>query len=347
MKTPPRVSVVIPAFNAGRWVAAALRSVASQQSLPMEIILVDDGSTDDTVDQASRAMTGVSSFRLIRNERNKGIVAALNRGIAESRGAYIARMDADDLCIPDRFAKQVDFLETTGADLCGSWFTEFGQGIPRDVRWPHTEPAVHAAIMFQNPICHPTMMAKREVMLGLPYREAYRLAEDYDLLGRACVAYRLANVPQVLLRYRRHRQQSTQSKRLKMEEITRRIRIEILCRQGFSPSPEEERLHNLIRAPTSIQNITDLEGIESWLFKLLEATRDEGARQVIATQWTRACIRAAPLQEAMWRIFRKSPLRAIAGIRPTANVDLYLLSRLGLEYSSRPFEYLRRFGMSA
>lgn len=313
----------------------------------MEIILVDDGSTDNTVEQASRAMIGVSTFRLIRNDGNKGIVAALNRGISESRGVYIARMDADDLCMPDRFAKQVDFLERTGADICGSWFTEFGQGIPRDVRWPHSEPAVHAAIMFQNPICHPTLMARRGVMLSLPYREDYRLAEDYDLLGRACVAYRLANVPQVLLRYRRHRQQSTQSKRLKMEEVTRRIRIEVLHRKGFSPSPDEARLHNLIRAPSSIHNINDLEGIESWLFKLLEATRDDAARQVIATQWTRACIRAAPLERAMWRMFQKSPLRKIAGIRPAANADLYLLSRLGLDYSSRLFEYLRRFGMSA
>jgi glycosyltransferase involved in cell wall biosynthesis len=339
--------VVIPAFNAAPWVGAALRSVARQQDTSMEIILVDDGSTDATVELASTAMVGVSNFKLIRSEHNLGIVAALNRGIDEARGRYIARMDADDLCMPNRFARQIDFLETTRTDLCGSWFTEFGQGFPRNVRWPHAQTAVHAAMMFQNAICHPTVMARREVMQELRYREGYRLAEDYDLFSRACGAYRLANVPAVLLRYRRHPRQSTQAKRSSMEDVTRRIRIEALRRQGFDPSPEEQRLHNLIRAPSSIYDADDLQGIENWLLKLHLAQQDQVARQVIASQWIRACIRAAPLRHVMWHAFRKSSLYAYSGAGPATDADIYLLSRLGLHYRSRPFEILRRLGMSA
>ena len=186
-------------------------------------------------------------------------------------------------------------------------------------------------------------MARREVFDKLRYREEYRLAEDYDLFVRAMSSFRIANVPEVLLRYRRHQQQATHAQRAPMEAITQRIRYEVLKAEGFHPTDKEMRLHNLIRAPHSLRDLDDLLGIETWLLKLTEHYSEIDAKEVIASQWIRACIRAAPLGPHMLRAYLGSPLRG--SVRST--LDLSVLAALRLDYSSKPFAVLRRLGLSA
>lgn len=343
----PVLSVVLPFYNAQAWLNQALTSLLRQTWRDFQVIAIDDGSHDASaqiVASASRAGLPITS---LRNDRNLGIVASLNRGIDAANGRFVARMDADDICVPGRFQKQLQFLEATGTDLCGSWFVEFGQGLPRVVRWPHREPELKAAMLFQNTICHPTVMARREVFERYRYREEYRLAEDYDLFARASAEFRMANVPVPLLRYRRHRQQATQAKRDAMEQITRRIRLEALRAQRIEATSEEQELHNLIRAPQSIRQMGDLEGIEAWLLKLIDLHENKDARQVIASQWLRACIRAAPLGMRMFRAFRASPLLKFAQTGVGTTIDMATLAGLKLNYRSAPFNVLRRLGLSA
>ena len=123
--------------------------------------------------------------------------------------------------------------------------------------------------------------------------------------------------------------------------------METLQRHGFSPSHEELRLHNLIRTPNSMHTIEDLIGIEAWLCRLYDAHSDTEARDVIATQWLRACIRAAPLGHIMWKTFRSS--RLFASLRPglEAQIDLLALAALRMDYRSPAFSTLRRMGISA
>lgn len=341
------VSVIMPCYNAAPWLGAALASILAQTHTELELLAVDDGSTDSTPDILARAAKRDPRLRVLRMQANAGIVAALNAGLDQARGAYIARMDADDLALPQRFARQLAFLEDSGVDLCGSWFTEFGHGIPRTVRWPHGEAALRTAMLFQNSICHPTLLAKRRVFANLRYRQDYLLAEDYDLYARAYRDFRLANVPEALLRYRRHAAQATQARRDAMEDVTRRIRLEVLAAQGIVADAAEQRLHNLVRAPVSLHAESDLKGIETWLLKLHGLMRDDDSRRIVASQWIRACIRGAPLGERMWTLYRASPLRMAAMASGLHDLDLRLLSLLKLEYRSRPFELLRRFGLSA
>lgn len=341
------VSAVMPCFNAARFLDAALDSLLRQTHAELEVVAVDDGSTDATAAILERRARFDPRIRVVRLERNQGIVAALNRGLDEARGAFIARLDADDVALPERLAVQLEFLHQHRLDLCGSWFVEFGQGLARITRWPHAEAAVKAGLLFQNPLCHPTVLARRQVFERHRYREEYRLSEDYDLFSRASAGFRLANVPRALTRYRRHPGQATQARREAMEAVARRIRLETLARQGFAPTAEEQRLHNLIRAPASIDRLDDLHGIERWLGTLLAAHADPDARQVIASQWLRACIRAAPLGGRMWRAWRNSPLRAAAGAGRGVDLDLRALTLLRLDYAGAAFFWLRRLGLSA
>lgn len=341
------VSVILPCYNAAPWLDAALYSILGQSHRELELLAIDDGSTDSTPDILARAAKHDTRVKLLGGRHNQGIVAALNLGLDHAQGDYVARMDADDIALPQRFARQLAFLDESGVDLCGSWFTEFGHGIPRAVHWPHTETSLRTAMLFQNSICHPTLMAQRRVFATLRYRPEYLLAEDYDLYARAYREFRLANLPELLLRYRRHGGQATQARRKAMEEVTRRIRLEMLAAQGIAASAEEQRLHNLVRAPVSLHSESDLAGIEAWLLKLHGQMRDEEARRIVASQWIRACIRAAPLGRRMWAVYQASPLRNAAGAGSMHDLDLRLLSLLKLEYRSRPFEFLRRFGLSA
>lgn len=338
------LSVVVPVYNGARWLQPALDSIFDQRfDEPFEVLLVDDGSTDRSAAIIEHAQKHHPSLKLLRNERNLGIVASLNRALDAARGNFVARMDADDICVPTRFSRQLRFLRETGVDLCGSWFIEFGNGIPRTVRWPHAEAGLRASMLFQNSICHPAVMARREVFDRYRYREAYRLAEDYDLFTRAMADFRIANVPEVLLRYRRHRHQATQAQRGPMEAVTRVIRLETLRAEGIHATDDEQRLHNLIRAPQSILRIEDLFGIETWLTKLANRYESPEAQRVIASQWIRACIRAAPLGTRMLSIYRASALRG--GARTL--FDLSALAALKLDYCSKPFAVLRRLGLSA
>ena len=341
------VSVVIPCFNSGKWLHHALVSVLSQTFELIEVIVVNDGSSDSSAKILRKFQRNEPRLRVIDLPVNRGIVHALNLGIDEAQGNFIARMDADDISAANRLSRQLSYLHDSGADVCGTWFIEFGQGLSRTVRWPHKEPAVRAAMLFQNTLCHPTILARREVFDRFRYREDYRLVEDYDLFSRACTKFRIANVPEALLRYRRHRKQATQARRDAMEIVTQQIRLETLHRQGFRPSQEELRLHNLIRTPNSMRTIDDLTGIEVWLCKLYDAHSDTEARDVIATQWLRACIRAAPLGRAMWEAFRSS--RLYAALRPSlaAQIDLISLAAMRMDYRSPAFSTLRRLGISA
>jgi hypothetical protein len=313
----------------------------------IEIIAINDGSTDDTGRILDDYARRDARLRVVHTERNLGIVSALNRGIDIAAGSLVARMDADDICKPRRLEKQVAFLEAGSTDLCGSWFIEFGQGPRRTTRWPHTMDTVEAAMLFQNAICHPTLIAKRQVFDRFRYREEFCLAEDYDLLSRAMQDFRIANVAEPLLYYRRHPAQATQASRTRMEAITRSIRRQALASRGIFPDDEQERLHNLIRAPASIADARDLAGIEAWLLSLLERPWTPDARKVIASQWIRACVRAAPLGAAMRDAFRKSRLTKVARSGFMVGVDLTALSLMKLDYRSRGFSFLRRLGLSA
>jgi len=204
--TPPRVSVVLCVYNQAAYVAEAIASILGQTLTDLELIVVDDGSTDSSPEVIHRFTD--PRIRYVRNERNLGHASSLNRGVALARGRYLAIMDSDDISLPERLARQVDFLDAhPDVAMCGSWVETFGART--EVRRFPTEPAVLAAsLLLSCPFSMPTVMLRREAMLpegfdprGLAYDYAYWV----DVANRAPVA----NLPEVLLKYRLHARQMT------------------------------------------------------------------------------------------------------------------------------------------
>lgn len=209
----PLVSVLMPAYNAAATLAAALESLRVQTLDDFEVVAVDDGSNDDTgrILEAWQPLgPRLRPFRLA----HQGLIGALNHGLQQCRGRYIARMDADDLCHPHRLQEQVRLLEEhPEVSVAGSLVETFpreqvGQGFRLYEEWLNrlvTDADIRREIFIESPIPHPSAMLRRQELLDLGGYEERGWPEDYDLWLRYAAAGRVfAKVPQVLLYWREH-----------------------------------------------------------------------------------------------------------------------------------------------
>lgn len=206
MQTEPTVSVILPVFNGQPSIQAALRSILNQSiANQIECIVIDDGSTDGTLEWLQQQ----SNITLIQ-QPHRGLVPALLAGIEQSRGPFIARMDADDISQPQRLARQVAYLENNRFDLV-SCLVEFGgdrstqAGYAHHVDWcNHVRDEVSISLnrFIESPIPHPSVLFRRELLNRLgTYRDG-DFPEDYDLWLRWLEAgARMGKVPEVLLRW--------------------------------------------------------------------------------------------------------------------------------------------------
>jgi len=202
--TPPIVTVLLPVHNGERYLREAVESILAQTFESFELLIVDDGSTDGT-EPICRSFTD-PRIRVVRHEQNAGLVSALNSGIDLISTEYVARMDADDVALPDRLGRQVAFLESRpDIAACGSWARELVDGRLRAVMRRPTGEYLRQTAWRPVPIFHPTACLRTEVLREFRYRADYVHAEDYDLWLRLCRHHRIDNVPKVLLHYRIHR----------------------------------------------------------------------------------------------------------------------------------------------
>ena len=211
----PAISVLLPVFNAERYLRAALESVLAQTFTDLECVIVDDGSTDTSPTILAQHAAHDDRIRIIRQE-NMGIVAALNRGLAECSAPLVARMDADDICLPQRLATQLDYLDRHPEVVAvGTAFQLISAaGVPGPVvQHPTSAEAIRRGLQSGNRLGHPTVLMRRDAVIAAGgYREALRHAEDYDLWTRLAEGHPLANLPGCLLLYRIHGGQISWSK---------------------------------------------------------------------------------------------------------------------------------------
>lgn len=207
-----KVTVLIAVRDGLPWLRGAIESVLAQTYADFELLLVDDASSDGSAEAAEAY--GDARIRVLRNERNVGQVPSLNRGLREARGAYVARLDADDVCLPERLERQVTVLDAEpSVALVGAWLDvvdERGRlwgklrGHVRD--YPEF---IFAILVDRYPWGHPSIMFRRDVVVGLGgYDESLAPSEDKDLYRRLALARHDARcVEAPLVRYRRHERQ--------------------------------------------------------------------------------------------------------------------------------------------
>lgn len=293
----PVLSVVMPVYNAGRYVRMAIDSVLNQTYTDFELILINDGSTDDSQD----VLNGFSDhrIRILSNKQNQGIVYARNRGLSEARGKYIAPFDADDVARKDKFEKQIRFLEENPQyGLIGSWaYLIDAEGNKLKKKWkinaaPERIPCI---LLFRNYLLQSAVVMRREVIPQGGYVKGLDAVEDYRMWASIARNHLVWNYPEYLVNYRIHPEGVTT--RAKTDA---RAREEMILRYLYKPlgidlSKEEIDLILWIRNPAPANNPDMLKHTEHFLLKLLKANLvagvfDQGQLQKeVSNRWLKIC----------------------------------------------------------
>ncbi|HXH19354.1 MAG TPA: glycosyltransferase [Chitinophagales bacterium] len=310
----PLVTVLLPVYNAEAHVAEAIQSILSQTFRDFELLIINDGSTD-------RSLEIIRSFNDARiraesNESNMKLIATLNKGIDLARGKYIARMDADDVSLPERLQKQVDFMEThSEVGVCGTWFQLFGNS-GEIVKYPEKDENIRIMMLYQTPFCHPSIIFRKDVFdkYGIRFLPEFIHAEDYEAWVRLAGLTHFANIPEVLLKYRIHEQSVSAAHQKIQERNTHRIIRRAFEKAGMSISDEEVHLFREVAYSHFKAEKKFVLSAEAILVRLLESNRktkflpENALEQFVFDLWFHLCYNTTRLGKWVHHVYYHSPL---------------------------------------
>jgi len=318
----PRVSFLMAVYNGERYLDEAIQSILNQTFPDFEFILINDGSTDGTAGIIERYRRKDGRIRAYE-QPNQGLVASLNRGLELARGEFVARMDADDISMPERVATQVAFMEShPDVGICGTWIETIGMPHGTVRCYPTDDATIRSWLLFESVLAHPSTIMRRELLTkaGLSYDVCYVHAEDYALWVQAARHMALANIPGVLLRYRLHPGQVVQKHEAEKIVSARLVRLAQLECLGIRPTEEELALHQALSA-WQFQATSDfIDASLAWLHKLKAANEVAGIYQepvflrVLGQRWYALCATATHLGLWTLKTFQRTPLSAGAGL---------------------------------
>jgi GT2 family glycosyltransferase len=229
----PLVSVVLAAHDATAYLESAVGSILRQTVSDLELVVIDDGSSDGTAE----LLAAIDDRRLVvlQNEERLGLARSLNRGIEHARAAYVARLDADDVALPRRLERQLEWMRSAGRlGVVGSGVVEIAaDGNPAAVHvMPTTDAEVRWHLLFSSPFFHPSVLLDRALLqsAGLRYDPLFEESEDYDLWARLLEHAEGANVPEALVCYRVHSGQATKRRRDLQRSFQRRVALREIAR---------------------------------------------------------------------------------------------------------------------
>lgn len=264
-----RVTVCMAAHNAAKTISAACQSIISQTEQDWQLIVIDDGSDDETAGLVEGLVD--PRVKLITNPTNVGLAESLNRAVDCARGPYIARMDADDVAFPERFARQLQFIMANpDVDVVGSNAIVFDD--ERGAMGATSVPLAHAAIVKSPargiPLLHPLWFGKTAWFHKNRYDPAFRKAQDYELLLRSAKGSRFANQPDILLAYRYP----------KMSAAKRRVTRDFMANALLKNATEEKTLSRdvtILKLKSLADDILEALTLSDWLLKRRMAHLEE------------------------------------------------------------------------
>ena len=317
----PAISVVMSVFNNEAEVAEAIDSVLAQSFKDFEFLIIDDASTDNSKEIIQSYVQLDSRVQLIENEVNLKLAASLNKGISLAKGEFIARMDADDVALPERFKTQIDFMQSNiNVAVCGTWVKLYEH--PNIVWKTRTQSqAAICATFFESCFHHPTVMIRKSVLqeFGM-YDETIQYAQDCHLWSSLAFDYNqtLCNIGQVHLRYRSHPEKAREQYRIDQYDNATELRKKNLSRLHINPSKSEYQQHDILCCAKRIKTRKDFEALINWM-DFLEAENKrlcllplEQFSFEIEDKFLGVCLASAPQTLfAAWYYFKKCGTQSI------------------------------------
>lgn len=340
MNTTPKITVLMPVFNAESFLQTAIDSILAQSYSNFEFLIIDDGSTDN-----SRNISEASTDPRIRREnngRNLGLIATLNKGLELAKGDYIARMDADDASLPKRLEKQLAFMENNPeVGLCGTWIEKISEGKTETIRFPKKHKLIRFFMLFDNPFAHNTIMFRRSFLEqhAIRYDSGYKFSEDYELWDRCASLTTLANVPEALARYNYHADNTSNRHRNDQAAMAGKIRMRQIKRLDSSISETEIALHNKIVNFEPCNDLKSLADFSRWLDRIVGMACRQWRLEpsevwpLISRFWYGACGQHADLGWSAFQMFRSSPAGRAADLEWQFKLLYRCLLRRGIQVS--------------
>jgi glycosyltransferase involved in cell wall biosynthesis len=247
MSKTPKVTVFMPVYNGETHLRDCINSILRQTYTDFEYLIIDDGSTDASVE-----VVGYFSdprIRLIQNAKNMGIARTRNRGFELAQGEYVAFVDCDDICAPDRLEMQVQFMDIhPKVGFCGTWvqdIDEEGKLINGKLRtFPINNRKIREELLWGPSLWNPSLIMRKSVIeqYSLYHNPKYIVASDYDLWIRASRVTQFANLPKVLYYYRSHRNQISQRRSLEALQNVCSLQLFMLFELLRERAPEVKEL---------------------------------------------------------------------------------------------------------
>lgn len=301
----PTVSILIPTFNRAHYLGDAIVSATKQTFTDIEIIVVDDGSTDSTRQVVERI--GDPRLRLVNHEYNRGIPETRNTALAAAKGHYVAWLDSDDISRPTRIQEQLEFLvNNASVAMLGSAAGKISMDgtMRKGIRMPPLSTDMIAAwLLFRSAFQQSSIMGRTDVLKRYPYNSDYQVCEDVDMFVRIQRNHALANLPAILIDRRLHPEQTVRQRRNEILLKREAIIAPTLRDLGMDATPDELKRHALL----GLANLSDLNvdnnflaWVENWLDRLLEANRRTNIFEKRALKtasdyfWLIACRAMAP-----------------------------------------------------
>ncbi len=232
----PKISVIMPVYNGEKFLKEAIESILNQTFTDFEFIIINDGSKDNSLNIIKEYAEKDNRIKII-DQKNVGIIKALNNAIKIAKGKYIARMDADDISLAERFEKQINILEKENAVLCGTFaiaINESGQEIKKMNYIKKSWQENKLYLIRGNPFIHPSVMFEKEKIINAGMYKNYKNIEDYELWTRIVPKYKSINLQEYLFKYRVHDNQITKKFKLEMKLKGLKIRLLAIYRLIFS-----------------------------------------------------------------------------------------------------------------
>lgn len=295
----PLVSVVLSVFNGEKYLSEAIDSILTQSYKNFEFIIINDGSTDSSLE----IIRSYNDKRIIIISReNKGLIESLNEGIRKARGKYIVRMDADDISLIRRLEKQVTFMEDNpNIGMSGSDVLIFKDSLKISI-WnvPKSDTVIKSELLFSSPFAHPSVIINRELIFKhhLFYDSDFLHAEDFELWTRVAKVTKMENISEILLKYRLLEDSITREANKNIDKryaIHKKILNMYLNQLGLTNTEKENRIHFNISLHQRIKdNDIDFEVLEKYFNKLLIANKNNNIfnsleiKKVLGKKWLAA-----------------------------------------------------------
>lgn len=294
-----RVTVLMPVYNGEKYLKDAIDSILAQTFKDFEFLIIDDGSTDTSAEIIKSYDD--ERIRFVQNESNLKLIKTLNNGLRLANGEYIARMDCDDISFPERIQRQVEFMdENLEVGICGTWSETIGDGVNKwETRFPCSNELIKAHLLINTALSHPTVIFRKSLLEkhDLSYNEEAEHAEDYDLWVRASELFDLANIPEVLLSYRVHKNQVSAENSSMQKATADKTRKILLSKLALSFNDEQMKMFGLFCEGFLMEDLKFFQEVGCMLSLISRNNAKKNIfslvalRRIFFTRWASLCLK--------------------------------------------------------